>query len=444
MSKKQNITQELLKKFQKAYDKDPANRIVENAISGVGIDQSAMNPKAIKRHTWIFSNETEQGEPTDQKKSGRCWYFASLNTLRQIVMKKLNVESFEFSETHLFFYDQLEKANTFLEHIIRTADRDILDREVQIIFNGAIYDGGYWEYFVPLCLKYGLIPKSEGPETFHSGDTYMFSKQMDLRLRQKAMEMRKAKKDGKGEDDLRKMKNDVLSDIYNIAVKALGEPVQEFSFAYRDKDKNFHRLDKMTPVEFFEKYVGKDELDKRVNICADPRTDKPTGRWLKIDNVRSVFEAPPAGSYNVPLEVYAESVLASLKDGTPVWFACDVGKDINRKLGILDHELYEYELILPALGDFDKEARFLSDYSSPTHAMNITGVDLDADGNPLCWRVENSWGEEMGKKGTFSMSHQWFLEYAYEAIIDLKYLPEKWHEGLKEEPIYLEPWEKLA
>lgn len=439
-----NISLKQLERFEKQYHKDPLNAAVEKAIATVGIDQAAQNHEVLKRHTFVFSHETKQGESTNQKKSGRCWYFASLNTLRQIVMEKLNVETFEFSETHLYFYDKLEKANTYLEEIIRTADRDLLDREVQLIMDATVYDGGFWEYFVPLCLKYGLVPKSEGPETFQSEDSYMMTKQMDLRLRHTAMKIRAAKAAGKSDAELRKIKDQALADVYNIAVKALGHPVKEFSFSYRDKDKNFHRMEKTTPLEFFEKVVGREELERRIVICCDPRRDKPVGRYIKIKNIRNVNESTPAGGYNIPLEVYADCVLASVKDGVPVWFACDVGKDIDRKKGILDNELFAYNTILPDTGDFDKEERFLCGYSSISHAMNITGVDLDEKGRPLTWRVDNSWGEENGKKGTFSMSHDWFLNYAFEAIIDKKYLPKKWHKGLSEEPLYLEPWDKMA
>lgn len=442
ITKKLSLKQ--LERYAKAYDKDPSNKVCEAAIQGMGIDQTAMNQDTVKKHTFVFSEECKQGEATNQKKSGRCWYFASLNSLRQLVMEKLNVESFEFSETHLYFYDKMEKANTFLESVIRTADRDILDREVQLIFQGTVYDGGYWDFFKHLCLKYGLIPKSEGPETFHSAESYMFTKQMDVRLRRTAMAMRRAKAAGKGKDHLRKLKDEALCEIYNIAVKSLGRPVQSFTYAYRDKDKKYQRLERMTPVEFFEKYIGEEELEKRVCLLSDPRELHPYGRVLEIDMIRNVFDAPPAGGLNVPIEELSDAVLASVKDGVPVWFACDVGKDIDRKKGILDEKLFNYDLVLPPLGDFSKAERFASGYSSATHAMNITGVELDKSGKPLRWRVENSWGDDLGKKGTFSMSHEWFLAYTYEAIVDKKYVAKKYLKGLEEEPIQLEPWDILG
>ncbi|MDO5734434.1 MAG: C1 family peptidase [Eubacteriales bacterium] len=440
----QKITSKQLERYAKAYAQNPINQATEAAIMGVGIDQSTLNPATVKQHTFLFSDECKQGEPTNQRKSGRCWYFAALNSLRQMVMEKLNVESFEFSETHLYFYDKLEKANTFLENVIKTADRDLLDRETQLIFDATVYDGGYWNYFVPLCKKYGLVPKAAAPESFHSGESYMFTKQMDYRLKRSAMAIRKAKAEGAENKELRKLKDSALEEVYNIAVKSLGHPVTEFNFSYRDKDKKFHRLEKLTPLEFFEQYIGAEELDKRINLISDPRDLYPHGRVLELADARSVYEAAPAGGLNVPIEVLAEAVLASVKDGVPVWYACDVGKDIDRKLGILDKQLFNYDEVLPPIGEFTKAERFACGYSGATHAMNITGVDLDEAGKPLFWKVENSWGDDLGKKGTFSMSHEWFIEYTFEAIVDKKYIPEEYLKGLEEEAITIPPWDNLA
>ena len=438
---KESISPELIKSFQADFDRDPSNALAARAIFDQGIDAVAEDPAVVKRHTFVFEQETSQGKPTAQKSSGRCWYFAALNSLRQIVMDKLNVENFEFSQTHLYFFDKMEKANTYLENMIRLADRELDDRELEWVLPLGVYDGGYWEFFVPLCLKYGLVPKSEGPESFHSGDSYMFTKQMQERLYRSAMAMRRAKQAGKSDDDLRQIKNQTLSEIYNICVKALGQPVERFSFSYRDKDKNYQRLAEMTPLEFFEQYIGREELEKRIILVSDPREKYPYGRIIRKDIVRSVYEAPAAGGLNVPMDVISQAILASLKDGVPVWFACDAGKYIDRKKGIFDDQLFAYDQVLTPVTDFPKADRFACGYSRATHAMNITGVEFDASGQVAYWKVENSWGEEQGDKGTFSMSHSWFLEYSYEAIVDRKYVAEEYLKGLDEEPILIKPWD---
>lgn len=46
--------------------------------------------------------------------------FAALNTLRYEVMHQWNLDDFEFSETYLFFWDAMEKSNTYLENVLAT------------------------------------------------------------------------------------------------------------------------------------------------------------------------------------------------------------------------------------------------------------------------------------------------------------------------------------
>lgn len=438
------LSAQALSAFADKYDQNPVNRVVESAVMSVGIDAAAQRPEVVKRHRFVFTHTCKQGEATSQKKSGRCWYFASLNALRGPIIKALEVENFEFSQTHLYFYDKLEKANAFLEHMIRLADRPIGDRELDVHLDLTSFDGGYWDYFVELCLKYGLLPKSEGPETFHSQDSYMFTKQMDHRLKRTAARIRQAHRQGASLAELREFKQDCLAEIYNIAVKCLGRPVERFTYRYENKDKKEVVLPEMTPLEFFEKYVGREALLRRITVCADPRPEMPVGKRLQLENSHNVVGGTDVTALNVPMEHLAEAMKASILDGEPFWFACDVGKDIDRKKGLLDESLYNYDEVLTPIGDFSKADRFTLRYSAATHAMNLTGVSLDDQGNPLYWKVENSWGEDLGRKGTFSMSHPWMLAYTYEAILDRKYLDEKYLKGLDEEPIRLPIWEPFG
>lgn len=433
-----------LKKWARQFHSDPTNLLAAHAIQSNGIDAVAQRPDVVKKHTFVFDHICKQGEPTTQKKSGRCWYFAALNSIRGPVFEKLSVKSFEFSQTHLYFYDKLEKANVFLEACIDQIDADYLDRRFSLLLNATVYDGGFWDYFKYLCLKYGLVPKSVAPETFHTQDSYMFVKQMDLRLKRTLVQLRSAHAEGASKAQLRTCKEAALAEIYNLAVKALGEPVDSFTYVYEDKDEKTVVLPNMTPLEFFHKYVGVEELERRIVLIADPRSEIPHGRVIEVEGIRNVQEQPPVNGLNVPIETLAEVSVASIRDGQPLWFACDVGKDIDRSKGILDSELYAYDLALTPVGSFSKADRFRYGYSNATHAMNLTGVRLDEQGKPAYWKVENSWGEDQGRKGTYSMSHQWFLDYVYEVIVDRKYVPEQWLKGLDKKPVLLPPWDYMA
>lgn len=436
------IDDKILKKFKTKYEKDSINEAMQGAISTVGIDAASKNQDVLRRHDFTFSVENTRPEATNQKKSGRCWMFAAFNTMRQGVIEKLKVDNFEFSETYLFFYDKLEKANTFLENIIKTADEELDSRIMRHLLLYTVPDGGYWDFFAPLVRKYGAVPKSVMPESFHSEDTYMFEKQMDLRLRKAAKDIRNAHKDGK-KAEIKKIKEEALYSIYNIARKVLGTPVEKFDFRYQDKDKKFHIDRDLTPKQFFEKYVGMDKLDKIIAI-SDPREKYPYGKRLQCDYVKSVYEEEAVNSLNIPLDVLKKATVDAIKDGQYVWFACDVGKDIDRKNGILDSELFNYDLTLTEVGEFSKAEKLEYGYSHLSHAMVFVGVDLDEKGEVRYFKVDNSWGDDLGRKGIFSMSAEWFDENNYECVLDKKYIPKKYLKGLEEEAIKLEPWDPIV
>lgn len=435
------IDNKMLAGFEERYRENPSNAVIAGAIQTVGIDEASMRQEVVRRHDFIFSDKTELGKPTAQKSSGRCWMFAALNVIRPAVMKTLNVESFEFSETYLFFYDKLEKANSFLERVIETREEDLMEREVYDLVSSATFDGGYFEWFRSLAKKYGLVPKSVMPETFHSENTYMYTKQMDLRLIRAAKDIRKAAAEKAAMEEIRAIQKDALYDVYNISVKALGHPVEEFDLTYYDKDKTFHREAGMTPKAFYEKYVG-DEALSHVILVEDPREKFPKSRWLQCSKLKSVWEGEPVKAYNVSLEELKKSTIRSIKAGEPVWFACDVGKDISRKKGLLDTELFNYDETLTPMGEMSKADRLDYRIAAMTHAMVFTGVDLDAEGKPVRWMVENSWGKDLGDNGVFSMSDAWFDLHNYSVVVKKEYLSEEYHKGLSEEPIeikYFDP-----
>jgi len=437
-----NITKETLEKFSQKYNNDKASLVIGNAIASSGINCAALNQKAIRKHNFIFSDTTKMGKITAQKQSGRCWMFAALNTMRVETMNKLNMKTLEFSQNYTLFWDKLEKANYFLESIIETAGEDLSGRLVNFILKDPMQDGGQWDMFRGIIKKYGIVPKYMMPETYHSSNTSVLSAALTRRLRRDAKILREAYENGKKEE-LVFMKKDMLYEIYNILAKALGEPPTVFDFEYEDKDKNYYVDKGLTPVEFFNKYVGWN-LDDKISIINAPTKDKPYEKIYSVKYLGTVKEAEQIKYLNLPIEELKSAAIKSIKDGNPVWFGCDVGKMSDRDSGIMDLDIFDYDEALTPIGDFDKAARLDYQESMLTHAMVFTGVDLDENGKPIKWKVENSWGEERGKKGVFSMSDQWFEEYNYQIMVDKKYLDKKYIKLLDMEPIMLEPWDPFG
>ncbi|WP_272940698.1 C1 family peptidase [Mycoplasmopsis caviae] len=341
------------------------------------------------------------------------------------------------------FWDKLEKSNTFLQIMIDMPELKFEDRLFSFLMQGTINDGGYWEWVAGLIKKYGAVPKSIMPETYNSSNTHALNIALNTQLISATKLIRDAVKNGASKDELLSIKHQCLEIIFEICAKTLGLPPQKFSFEYRDKDKKFNRVENISPVEFLQKYVGDDFLNK-VNLLDDPRSENPKNRLLVAKYYRSVIEEKGLESLNVTMSVIKKAVIESLKDNEPVWFDCDVDSYSDRKGGIFDLELYKYEDMLNIKNQLSKEDRVNYRLSAPTHAMTIIGVNLDNDGNPINWEIENSWGDEVGKKGYFSMSDKWFEEYVFGVIVDPKYVDKEALKGLNKPAIELEPWDPLS
>lgn len=437
------ITNELLKSFKERFDGCKTNKIVSASVANVGIHEASVNHEVYRRHEFKFSDTTKKGEITNQKASGRCWMFSALNVARVSTMEKLNLKTMEFSQTYTLFWDKLEKANFFLESIIETLDKKTDSRIVSHLLTAPVQDGGQWDIFKGLLEKYGVVPKTIMPETFHSSNTRDMEAILTRYLRKAACDMRNLHKEKKSLEEIKKIKDETLYIVYNILTKCLGQVPEKFTFEYTDKDEKFHRISNITPKEFFDKYVGWNLKDK-VSLINAPTDDKPYGKAYTVKFLGTIKEAEKIKYINVPIEVLKQSAIKSIKAGDPVWFGCDVGKFLERKKGIMDLDMYIYNDIFPALENFDKAQRLDYHESVLTHAMVFTGVNLDENGKALEWQVENSWGDTIGDKGIFSMSDQWFDEYNYEIMVDKKYIDEKYLKALDEEIVELEPWDPFG
>lgn len=437
------INKKEINNLYKKYLKNSNNKLIESAVTKNGIFNASYNNDMQTKHNFEFNTEVAKAGMTNQKSSGRCWIFAGLNMLKLKATKSLNVENFEFSQNYFLFWDKLEKSNTFLQLMIDNPKLKYEDRLFAFLMEGSVSDGGYWEWVSSLIKKYGAVPKSVMPETFNSSNTHGLNTALNCQLISATKEIREAIKNKASQETLMKIKHEALERIFEINAKALGLPPQKFSFEYRDKDKKFVRIENVTPLEFLEKHVGTDFLNK-VNLLDDPRKENPKNRLLVAKYYKSVIEEKGLESLNVTMDVIKKAVIASLKDNEPVWFDCDVDAYSDRKGGIFDIDLYKYEEMLNIKNNLTKEDRVNYRLSAPTHAMTIVGVNLDKDNNPINWEIENSWGEDVGKKGYFSMSDRWFDEYVFGVIVDSKYVDKVALKGLEKPAIELEPWDPLS
>lgn len=437
------ITAQQLTKFEQQFDANPANAVAMNATVQNGIVKSAISYEAFRRERHEFSVNIKQGEITNQKASGRCWMFAALNVMRFEVMQKLNLETFEFSQSYPLFFDKLEKSNYFLENILDTLDEPTGGRLVSFLLTDPMGDGGQWDMFCGLVEKYGVVPKDAMRESVSSSATREMDYYLTLKLREYACTLRTAHEKGAAMEQLRGSKEQMLAEIYRILCISLGKPPKDFCFETRDKDGNFIRDARITPQEFFAKYVGWN-LDDYVSLINAPTADKPFGKTYSVKYLGSVKEGRAVRYLNLPIEQLKAAAIAQMQDGAPVWFGCDVGKCSIRENGIMDLNVIRADQLFGVSFPMDKAQRLDYGHSLMTHAMVFLGVNLDEQGRPNRWRVENSWGKEPGKDGYYVMSDDWFTEYTYQVVVHKKYLSQEALEQLKAEPILLEPWDPMG
>lgn len=437
------LTEKLLEKFERQLEESPEAAVAMNAAVKNGVVKSAISYEAFRQQRHEFSVNIKQGDITNQKASGRCWMFAALNVMRFEAMGKLNMETFEFSQSYPLFFDKLEKANYFLENILDTLDEPTNGRLVSFLLTEPMGDGGQWDMFCGLVEKYGVVPKDAMPESVSSSATREMDYYLTLKLREFACTLRTAYGKGQAKEQLAEKKEEMLSEIYKMLCICLGKPPKTFCFEARDKDGNFIREANITPKEFYEKYVGWN-LEDYVSLINAPTEDKPFYQTYSVKYLGSVKEGRAVRYLNLPVEQLKAAAIAQMQDGAPVWFGCDVGKCSIRENGIMDPGVIRADQLFGVSFPLNKAERLNYGHSLMTHAMVFLGVNLDSEGKPNRWRVENSWGKEPGKDGYYVMSDDWFSEYTYQVVVHKKYLSGEALKQLETEPILLEPWDPMG
>ncbi|MFC1850846.1 C1 family peptidase [candidate division CSSED10-310 bacterium] len=442
MPENRQLSSKLLSEFKENFDMDPRCQVLKHAIIKNGIQNVSLNNDSIISMQYAFSDEIKTGKITSQQQSGRCWLFAGLNMFRQKVARTLKIKDFELSTNYPLFWDKLEKSNYFLEKVIETAQEDMYSRTFMWLLKNPVQDGGQWDMFANLVEKYGIVPKVVMPETFHSSNTKIMQLLLTSKLREGAWTLRTLFQQGKQPELLREKKGEIMEDIYRILVLFLGQPPLSFDYEYRDDEGNFNEDNGLTPIVFYQKYVGYD-LHRLVSVINAPSSRKPFNQTYTVDSLGNLIEGKPIIYLNIDIDTMKQLVLKQLREGIPVWFGCDVGKMVNRETGIMDTDIYLYEKILGVKFGLSKGGRLDYGESQLTHAMVFTGVNVNK-GVPNRWKVENSWGEQAGNQGFFVMSDSWFDEFNYQVVIFKKFLPDNLLAVLKQDPVVLPPWDPMG
>ncbi|CDS12265.1 hypothetical protein LRAMOSA04460 [Lichtheimia ramosa] len=438
------ISSDSLERYSKDFWDDNKNRLALNAVVGNDPTNVLVNRGEAIKANHVFNVKIDvEGKITNQRSSGRCWLFAGTNVLRLAVIEKFKLDDdFELSQSYLFFYDKLEKANWFLENMIDLADKDVDDRVVQYLLSSPVGDGGQWDMFVSIVQKYGVVPKSVYPETYSSSNSRRLNWLVTVKLREFAVQIREhlAESDA-SKASVRLLKEQMMQEIYRIMAISLGEPPSTFDWEIHDKNGKYIGIKNLTPTKFF-KDIVKYPIADTMSLINDPRNEY--NALYTVDRLGNVVGGQPIRYVNINVETMKTLAINTLKSGKPVWFGCDVGQFSNNSLGVMNTKIYDYALAFNTEFGMSKKERLLYGESLMTHAMMFSGVDLDEAGKPIRWRVENSWGDSTGDKGFWIMTDEWFSEFVYQIVLEKSFVPRKLVSLLDTEPTVLPAYDPMG
>ena len=437
------ISKDMLTEIKQAQQRTPADRALFNALAANSIDALAVNQANKGPVDSYFSVETPQQSIHDQKQSGRCWMFSGFNVMRSAVAQRTDSLVVDLSHDYLFFWDQLEKSNLFLQGVIDCADKPIDDERVRFFFKSPINDGGTYCGVVDLVAKYGLVPSEIMPETYSSDNTSKVASLLKSKLREFGLQLRDMVAKGKSKADVKAEKTRMLATVYRMLALTMGEPPTEFTYAFKNKDgRTVTEAKKYNPVTFAAEILdGKPLKGSFIMVMNDPRREYY--KTYEIEYDRHTYDGTNWKYLNLPMEDIAKMAIASLKDGIKLYSSYDVAKFLDRKRGYCDINNYDYGSLFGTTFGMDKAQRIMTYDSGSTHAMTLTAVDLDKDGKPVMWKVENSWGPDYGHKGCLVMTDEWFNEFMFRLVIDKKYVPADIMKQYEQKPVMVMPEDPL-
>ena len=435
---KGGISAEMLQEIRTGQTNSQAEKAARNAMALNSVAKLATNADNLAMIDTNFSHRVRTKGITDQQQSGRCWLFTGLNVLRAKMIDDLDLAEMTFSQNYLFFYDQLEKSNLFLQAVIDTKHLPMDDRKVEWLFKNPLNDGGQFTGVSNLVMKYGVVPSEIMPENYQSNNTTQVGNLIKLKLREFGLVLR-SQKDRRAPVAL---KTEMLKEIYSMLVRAYGVPPTEFEWTLRNKAGEVISTKSYTPQSFYKEYFGDIDLENDfVMVMNDP--SREYYKVYEIEYDRHVYDGDNWLYLNLPIEEVKALAIASIKDNTAMYFSCDVGKYLNRDKGTLDINNFDYESLMGVEFPMNKEERIRTFASGSSHAMTLIAVDLDEAGNPKKWMVENSWGAKSGWRGNLIMTDEWFEEYMFRVVVDKKYIPAETLKLLEQKPQMLPSWDPM-
>lgn len=442
-----SLSEDFLNDCRKKFNLDNSNIIARNAIASVGSILSTTDINRVNNINHIFLNsvKSKKTAATNQGASGRCWMFAGLNIFRHMLINALDLEDFEFSETYLFFWDKLERSNMYISWFIDNPNATFKDDSFDYMITDFMSDGGWWNTFINLVSKYGLVPVSAMKQTFQSEDSDDMNTIIQNHLLSTVNHIMKNRQ----KLDLVSVKQQALEKIYFVLTKFLGEPPKKFDWKFIVEDQPIC-IPNLTPMSFMDMIIPDTNLVEDFIILTNiPTADMKFNTTYSVNTTCNVEGGINLVFHNLNIQELTKYAMKSIDNKHSVWFSGDVSKHFNPYHASLDDKLNNTEIVFGKSFPFSKGERMsLKDIQS-CHAMALTGYNINSKGVPVNWQVENSWGyvdkDTVGMDGFISMSQSWFETYLTSIVIRKEFLSRTLLKEIENcVRITLNPWDSVA
>jgi bleomycin hydrolase len=418
------ISTQDIKNYQRDFDKKSKYKILQGVLRKSSLVNVSANQNAMTKLPFKFNYVLpEEVKTTDQFASGRCWIFSGLNVIRHKLIQHYKLEpTFELSQAYIARWDKLEKCNCAIELIYELAKsgKNNQSLEYSILIPSMMEDGGTWDMFVNVVNKYGIVPKDVYPDNSQIKNTSRMNKLLTTTVMKSSDKINKNMSHG----EFVSYKKTIIEECYRIINMCLGNCPERFLWTFKEKKCE----QEYTPFSFYKNLVKPHiDVNKFISICNFPLEDY--NQTLAVEYMHNVLvegeniKRKASNTYfNMNNKDFKDAIFKCLKHSYGIWFACDIGQYFINKGSILDKNSSNLRDMFDIDFNLSKKASLETRTSVPNHAMMFSGCH--AIGKKIDrWKVENSYGDEVGKDGFITMSDSWFDEFVICAAVHIDCLP---------------------
>ncbi len=445
---------DLIREMQ-ARHKSKQEKMLQILTTSQGFEKLEATRGIVADHDNDFTFELpEKAVRGDQGQTGDCYVEAPFNAIEEFAMSQQMLFGDQtLSRPYMLFFTYLEKSGKHIDKIIAMR-RDSVKLGNQTILKKikpAITDGGYSDEVLFFLKKYGAVLESAMPQNANSRNSgpllaelnsYLYKKSYELwnlaeafDKKSKALQIRM--KTGQDKVELERMtadqmkvllaeKRNILGGAFLILEKGLGTPPTTFTTQLPiEGSKEGQQASVMrtfTPREFALNYlkINPDEWVNVSNLRTLPRN--------QVYQVKFQDMNVPVRRLNLDARRMKHIIRNSLLAGVRVPFDSNFGPGVNvrngdMKLGTDSTEgmfpwsrkqaprkMSPFEMTMLNITDADHETEFTGFLQPKGHA------------DPLAFKVENQWTDQVGFDGNFKMYGDWFDLYVDGIMVHKSFL----------------------